>query len=39
VVRLQWAGIVERAAEIVAEYDEFGGCTLRQCFYRLSLRD
>ncbi|MEU0670919.1 hypothetical protein ABZ508_34445 [Streptomyces lavendulocolor] len=33
--RLQWARIVERAADIVASYDEVGGCTLRQAYYRL----
>ncbi|MGW1272058.1 hypothetical protein [Streptomyces sp. NPDC002491] len=33
--RLQWARIVERAADIVTSYDEVGGCTLRQAYYRL----
>ncbi|MBQ0855663.1 hypothetical protein J8N05_46755 (plasmid) [Streptomyces sp. BH-SS-21] len=33
--RLRWASIVERAAGIVAGYDEVGGCTLRQAYYRL----
>ncbi|MFD5565857.1 hypothetical protein [Kitasatospora griseola] len=33
--RLQWAGIVNRAAVIVTGYDAVGGCTLRQVYYRL----
>ncbi|MGW6574928.1 hypothetical protein ACWGAN_22575 [Streptomyces sp. NPDC054945] len=33
--RLQWPRIVARAADIVTSYDEVGGCTLRQAYYRL----
>ncbi|MFF8994496.1 hypothetical protein ACF09H_32145 [Streptomyces sp. NPDC014983] len=33
--RLQWAHIVDRAADIVTSYDDVGGCTLRQAYYRL----
>ncbi|MGW1620513.1 hypothetical protein [Streptomyces sp. NPDC002172] len=33
--RLQWPRIVDRAAGIVTSYDEVGGCTLRQAYYRL----
>ncbi|MEU2455722.1 hypothetical protein ABZ605_37255 [Streptomyces sp. NPDC012765] len=33
--RLQWPRIVARAADIVTGYDEVGGCTLRQAYYRL----
>ncbi|UUA11581.1 MULTISPECIES: hypothetical protein [Streptomyces] len=33
--RLQWPSIVERAADIVTSYDQVGGCTLRQAYYRL----
>ncbi|UUU37515.1 hypothetical protein [Streptomyces sp. NBC_00162] len=33
--RLQWGRIVACAAQIVTSYDEVGGCTLRQAYYRL----
>ncbi|MGW3390484.1 hypothetical protein [Streptomyces cinereoruber] len=33
--RLQWPSIVARAADIVTIYDQVGGCTLRQAYYRL----
>ncbi|MFD0271077.1 hypothetical protein ACFVGY_31595 [Streptomyces sp. NPDC127106] len=33
--RLHWPRIVTRAADIVTGYDQVGGCTLRQAYYRL----
>ncbi|MFF4148398.1 hypothetical protein ACFY0A_45910 [Streptomyces sp. NPDC001698] len=35
VTRLQWARIVDRAADIVTSYDEISGCILHQAYYRL----
>ncbi|OEJ35324.1 hypothetical protein [Streptomyces subrutilus] len=33
--RLQWPRILARAAGIVTGYDQVGGCTFRQAYYRL----